>query len=553
VDFSQSGNSISDFSIIIPDVADIKIEMTKYARDVAVVGCGYWGKNLARNFYTLGALHTICDNDEDRLRELDQTYRKVKKEPAFGRVLAEKKIKGIAIATPSVTHYAMVREAMKAGKDVFVEKPLSLEVREGEELVDLATEKKRILMVGHLLEYHPAILKLKEMVVSGELGKIEYIYSSRLNLGKFRTEENILWSFAPHDISVILMLLEEMPLQVAAHGGQYLNKDITDITVTTMDFKSGTKAHIFVNWLHPFKEQKLIVIGSSKMAVFDNVVPDNKLVVYDHHIEWHGKLPVPNMKEAKPVVFEMDEPLKLECRHFLETIKTRQEPRTNGSKGLDVLRVLDACQKSLQVGGAVITIQDSRDYVHPTSLVEKPDRMGKGTKIWHFSHIMPDVTIGENCNIGQNVFIARNVKIGNNVKIQNNVSVFEGVILENDVFCGPSCVFTNIKVPRSSYSRKDMYVNTLVKNGATIGANATVICGNTIGNYALVGAGSVVTKDVPDYAIVYGNPAKIKGWICACGSKLDAGPGAFTCSVCGSEFVGREFEGRLTIERVGSC
>jgi UDP-2-acetamido-3-amino-2,3-dideoxy-glucuronate N-acetyltransferase len=524
--------------------------MSKYEKNVAVIGCGYWGKNLVRNFHALGSLHTVCDNNVQLLESLGQQYPDIHREVEFENVLADEGVKGVVIASPAATHYSLAKQAIEAGKDIFVEKPLSLEVREGEELVRLAYEKEKILMVGHLLEYHPAILKLKEMVDSGELGKIEYIYSSRLNLGKFRTEENILWSFAPHDISVILMLLDEMPVQVSAHGGQYLNRDIADVTVTAMSFTGGTKAHIFVSWLHPYKEQKLIVIGSEKMAVFDDVIPDDKLVVYDHRIEWHGKVPVPNRKDAVPVAFEMDEPLKLECRHFLETIKTRETPRTNGDKGLAVLRVLDACQKSLQIEGIVVPIQDDQYYVHPTSIVERPVNIGKGTKIWHFSHVMPDAIIGENCNIGQNTYIASNVKIGNNVKIQNNVSVFEGVILEDGVFCGPSCVFTNIKVPRSSRSQKNMFVTTLVKTGATIGANATIVCGNTIGKYALIGAGSIVTRDVPDYAMVYGSPAQIEGWVCACGHRLDIHAGNVKCSFCGTEYVGQEFEGVFRIEKV---
>jgi len=524
--------------------------MSKYPKHVAVIGCGYWGKNLVRNFHDLNSVHTICDKNGRYLDELGQLYPDTKREVKFERVLANKEINGIVIATPAVMHYSMAKQAIAADKDVFVEKPLSLEVREGEELVKLAAEKGKILMVGHLLEYHPAIIKLKDMVDSGELGRIEYIYSSRLNLGKFRTEENILWSFAPHDISVILMLLDEMPLQVSAHGGQYLNQDIADVTVTTMSFKGGTKAHIFVSWLHPYKEQKLIVIGSAKMAVFDNVAPVDKLVVYEHCIEWHGNMPVPGRKKAKPVEFDTEEPLKLECRHFLEAVQTRNTPRTNGNKGLDVLRVLDACQQSLQAEGIVVPVQDDQYFTHASSVVEKPVTIGKDTKIWHFSHIMPDAVIGENCNIGQNVYIAGNVRIGNNVKIQNNVSVFEGVVLEDDVFCGPSCVFTNIKVPRSSRSQKGMYVTTLVKRGATVGANATVICGNTIGKHALVGAGALVTRDVPDYAMVLGNPAEIKGWVCECGTRLDTGADTIKCACCGSEYVGQEFEGKLRIERV---
>lgn len=523
-------------------------------KNIAVIGCGYWGQNLVRNFAALGALHTICDSNAQTVKEFSKKYPGVKPCTDYHEVLANSDIKGIVISTPAVTHYEMTKQALLAGKDVFVEKPLSLSVPEGEELVSLSEKTDKVLMVGHLLEYHPAVVKLKELVDAGELGKINYIYSSRLNLGKFRTEENILWSFAPHDISVILLLLGEMPQQISAHGGQYLNQGVVDITVTTMSFSGDTKAHIFVSWLHPYKEQKLVVIGDKKMAVFDDVTTRNKLVLYENCVEWHNRLPVANKEEAISVDFVMDEPLKLECQHFLDCIASRQKPRTNGKKGLMVLQVLDASQKSLQREGAEVPLYDSDYYVHPTSLIEQPANIGKGTSIWHFCHVMPDVVIGSKCNIGQNVFIARNVRIGNNVKIQNNVSVYEGVVLEDDVFCGPSCVFTNVKVPRSHRPQRGKYALTLVKKGATIGANSTIICGNTIGKYSFIGAGAVVTGDVPDNALVYGNPARIQGWVCECGARLDFNrKGEVKCASCGNEYVKRETGGELSIERVISA
>ena len=198
--------------------------------NIAVIGCGYWGRNLVRNFWDLKALHALYDADEKKAKELKPLYPQVDIANELTEVFQDDSIDGIVVATPAEFHYEVAKEALLAGKDVFVEKPLSLRVREGKDLVALAEEKKRILMVGHLLEYHPGIVKLKEMVSAGELGKINYIHSTRLNLGKFRTEENILWSFAPHDISAILLLLEEMPKEVSAHGGSYLNQGIADVT-----------------------------------------------------------------------------------------------------------------------------------------------------------------------------------------------------------------------------------------------------------------------------------------------------------------------------------
>jgi UDP-2-acetamido-3-amino-2,3-dideoxy-glucuronate N-acetyltransferase len=491
-------------------------------RNIAVIGAGYWGQNLVRNFAELNALHTICDIDANALKRFETLYPDVNRDSSLASVLNSNEVEAVAISSPAALHYSMAREALLADKDVFVEKPLALQVEEAEELIRLSEERDKVLMVGHLLEYHPAVVKLKELVDSGELGKIQYIYSSRLNLGKFRTEENILWSFAPHDISIILLLLNETPTNVSAHGGCYLNPNIADVTISTLSFSSGVRAHIFVNWLNPYKEQRLVVIGDQKMAVFNDITPKDKLQLYEHKIERIDRTLVPHQQEAKPVKVTMVEPLKLECQHFLDCLISREKPKTNGRSGLRVLQVLDACQRSLEAGGKVIALSNKTDFfVHETSVVEKPSHIGEGTKIWHFCHVMPNTSIGKDCVIGQNVFIGENVNIGNNVKIENNVSIFDGVTLEDDVFCGPSCVFTNVKKPRSHISQKDKFIPTPVKKGATIGANATIICGNTIGKYALIGAGAIVTTNVPDYALVYGNPAQIRGWVCQCGAKLD--------------------------------
>ncbi len=522
-------------------------------RNIAVVGCGYWGRNLVRNFAQLGALHTICDADPKVLAQLASNYPEVNTESEYPHVLHNKEIKGVVIATPTVLHYSMGKQALLADKDTFVEKPLALKVKEGKELVELAEETDKILMVGHLLEYHPAVIRLKELVDKGEIGKLQYIYSNRLNLGKFRTEENILWSFAPHDISVILLLFNEMPQEISAHGGYYLHQDIADVTLTTMSFKDGAKAHIFVNWLHPYKEQKLVVVGDKKMAEFNDTNPKDKLLLYSHEIEWVERKPVPHPKEAKVVTVSLEEPLKLECQDFIKCMQTRSQPKVDGRKGLQVLEILASCQRSLEENGRVILLnkEERGFFIHETSITEKPCQIGDGTKIWHFSHIMPNVIIGKNCVIGQNAFIGKGVKIGDNVKIENNVSVFEGAILEEDVFCGPSCVFTNVINPRSRISRKHEFKPTLVKKGATIGANATIICGNTIGKHAFIGAGAVITKDVLNYALVYGNPAQLQGWVCECGVRLDfGGSNKIRCVQCGKEYLKQGSRGKERVERI---
>ncbi len=499
---------------------------------VAVIGSGYWGKNLVRNFHELSALACVCDSREEPLKEAQQKYG-VRTCGNLGEILDDSGIQGVVIAAPAVQHYEIARRCLLAGKDVYVEKPLALHASEGQKLVDLARQRSRILMVGHILQYHPAILELKRLIREGELGRIQYIYSSRLNLGKLRTEENILWSFAPHDIAAILYLLDEEPSSIATHGGSYLNSGLVDTTLTTCDFKSGVKAHIFVSWLHPFKEQKLAIVGGRKMAVFDDVEKERKLVLYAHRIDWLDRMPVVHKDEGVVVPLPKEEPLRRECQHFLDCIATRQTPRTDGQSGVKVLEVLEACEESLKSKGQAVEIAREKPpyFAHPTACIDEGCEIGERTKIWHFSHIMSGSKVGEGCNFGQNVVISPGVKIGNNVKIQNNVSVYTGVELEDNVFCGPSMVFTNVINPRSHIERKHEYRRTLVKEGASIGANATVVCGVTLGRYSFIGAGAVVTRDVPDYALMVGVPAERIGWVCYCGIRLPEGDD-MECPAC---------------------
>lgn len=512
---------------------------------VAVIGAGYWGKNLVRNFDQLGALAAVVDSDAGRRQAMAEAYPRASIYEDLDQVLADQAIPAVAISTPAETHSALVARCLNRGKHVFVEKPLCLEVSEGSELVRRAEEKGLVLMVGHLLHYHPAVMRLKSMVEDGQLGKLQYIYSNRLNLGKFRNEENILWSFAPHDVSVILALTGEMPEQVTSFGGNYLQSRVQDVTMSTLSFPSGVKAHIFVNWLHPFKEQKLVVVGTEGMAVFDDVAPTDKLQVYPHRIHWKHHLPVPEKVEARVIPLEKAEPLKNECAHFLECVTAGLNPRTDGREGLAVLSVLDACQQSLEMGGGVVrpglsalnVVQEQSYSVHPTAIVDEGCSIGQGSRVWHFAHIIRGSRIGDNCNLGQNVMVGPDVFVGNGVKIQNNVSVYKGVTLEDNVFCGPSMVFTNVYNPRSAISRREELRSTLVKEGASLGANCTIVCGNTVGRHAFVGAGAVVNRDVPDYALVVGNPAVQKGWMCACGIRLRFDGDATRCLACGRGYV----------------
>lgn len=328
--------------------------------NIAVIGAGHWGVNLIRVFSQLDVLHTICDFSPHRLRELAGKYPTAKLTTSLDAVLNDPAVDAVVIATPAERHYAMARSALLAGKDVFVEKPLTLHCHEAENLSFLAERQGRILMVGHLLEYHPAITRLQEMIEAGELGKLEYVYSNRLNMGRVRREENALWSFAPHDISVILLLLKQMPIQITATGGTYLQPNIADVTISTMLFDRGVRAHIFVSWLHPYKEQKLVIVGEHRMAVFDDVQRTGKLQLYEKKIdlvngEFVAGKPVPQV-----VDFPADEPLMLECQHFVDCIQTRRTPKTDGSDGWRVLKVLEASQRSLNMNGEPVQLEAPR-------------------------------------------------------------------------------------------------------------------------------------------------------------------------------------------------
>ncbi|HEY0704018.1 MAG TPA: Gfo/Idh/MocA family oxidoreductase [Candidatus Acidoferrales bacterium] len=511
---------------------------------IGVIGCGYWGRNLVRNFHQLGALRAVCDSDSARLDEMRETY-SVESTRSVDELLESDQVNAVAIAAPAAKHFQLAKKALLAGKDVFVEKPLALRTDDGEELVALARSRSRVLMVGHLLQYHPAVIELRRLIRSGELGRVEYVSSSRLNLGKLRTEEDILWSFAPHDISAILYLLDEVPTRVAAQGASYLTQPISDVTLTVLNFESGPTAHIFVSWLHPFKEQKLVIVGDRKMAVFDDTQSDRKLVLYPHRIDWVDRIPVARRAEGEVVDLPKDEPLRLECAHFIECVAARSTPRTDGENGLRVLNILHAAGQSIRDHGQPVVLSASAPavqvvpsfFAHPSAFVDEPCQIGEGTKIWHFSHVMANSRIGRRCILGQNVNIAAGVRIGDNVKIQNNVSLYTGVELEDDVFCGPSMVFTNVMTPRSHVNRKSEYQRTIVRRGASLGANCTIVCGVTIGEYSFVGAGAVVTHDVPAYALVVGVPARQIGWVCRCGVSLETSEGAGLCADCGAAYI----------------
>lgn len=504
--------------------------MTPKPKHVALIGAGYWGKNLARAFRDLGVLHTLCDSSRAILEQYDAGYEGILRSESFEAVLEDPAISKVAIAAPAALHADLARRALEAGKDVYVEKPLCLSVSEGEQLCEVAERCSRVLMVGHLLQYHPCVSALVALVRTGELGELRYIAANRLNLGIFRTHENALWSLAPHDVSVILRLAgDAVPSSVRCVGAACVSPPIADMATVTMMFENGLQAKIDVSWLSPWKEQRLVVVGTESLAVFDDTLPwPEKLRIYRGHIRRDAAgNPVAHRGPGECIAVEPREPLLVECEHFLEACSSRATPLTDGHEGLRVLRVLAAADESLKRDGAEQTLGGPASFfAHPTAVIDPRAQVGPGTKIWHFSQVMEGARLGPGCILGQNVVVSPGVAVGANVKIQNNVSLYTGLTIDDDAFLGPSCVFTNVSNPRSQVVRRSLYEQTHVHRGATIGANATIVCGTKLGRYCFVAAGAVVTRDVPDYALVVGNPARQKGWMSRHGHRLDFGSAA---------------------------
>jgi len=324
-------------------------------KNIAVIGCGYWGKNLVRNFVELGALHTICDSDPKALSKLGALYPSVSKETNIDAILDNKEIRGVVIALPSALHYPTAKKALLADKDVFVEKPLTSKSSQARELVELAEKRKRILMVGHLMLYHPAVHVLKRHIQSGDLGEIYYLYSTRVNLGQVRSDESALWRLAPHDISLFLYLLDTVPEAVSAQGISYVQQHLEDVVFITLQFPRKVLAHIHASWLDPHKIRQLTVVGSKKMAVFDDMDPEHKLRIYDQGViddynelaSASGALALRSEGVLLPIV-DLAEPLSLECHHFLECIKNRSKPLSDGKQGLEVVRILEKIEEAMK-------------------------------------------------------------------------------------------------------------------------------------------------------------------------------------------------------------
>jgi UDP-2-acetamido-3-amino-2,3-dideoxy-glucuronate N-acetyltransferase len=316
--------------------------MTEMSKpQVAVIGCGYWGKNLVRNFAEIGALRAVIDSDPSAAAREAEKYQAVAL--SLESALADPEIKGIAVAAPAELHAEIALKAFAAGKHVFVEKPIALTLEDAQKMKAAAEMAERSLMVGHLLQYHPAFETLLGLVRKGELGRLRYAYSNRLSLGKFRTEENALWSFAPHDVSMLLALFGEEPASVRGTGGAYVTEGVEDEYRLDLTFEDGRHAHVFASWLHPFKEHRLVVVGDKAMAVFeDSLAGADKLRLYRHIVETSGRTPEPKKAEAEPIPYPASEPLRSECEHFLACCAGKTTPRTDAAEAIAVLKVLKA-------------------------------------------------------------------------------------------------------------------------------------------------------------------------------------------------------------------
>jgi UDP-2-acetamido-3-amino-2,3-dideoxy-glucuronate N-acetyltransferase len=512
------------------------------SKRVCVVGAGRWGANHIRTLDELGCLAGIVESDEATLRRIHDAYPDA---AAFDdiRQAAGGGFDGYTIATPARTHFELARFLISHGRHVLVEKPLALTAAEARQLVELARQHGVNLMVGHVLLFHPAIRKMKELVQAGKIGKPQYLYSNRLNLGTVRTEENILWSFAPHDISIFQDLIGAAPAAVESRGGAFVQPHIHDSTLTILRYPDNVVGHIFVSWLHPFKEHRLVVIGSKGMLSFEDSSGERNLLFYEKGIDWIQGEPIKRDGPTEVIPYERKPPLTAELEYFIEHLDGRPIEIADGRNGVEILEILERATASLlspaRPAAEHVGPAPSGDYfVHPTSVVDEHAAIGTGTKVWHFAHVQSGARIGRNCTLGQNVNIGNNVRIGDHVKIQNNVSVYEGVELEDYVFCGPSMVFTNILDPRCKYPQGggQHYRKTLVREGASIGANATILCGHTIGRHAFIAAGAVVTSDVPDYALMVGVPARRTGWACECGEVLPRFADGVDCPRCGLKY-----------------
>ncbi len=507
-------------------------------RQIAVIGCGKLAKELIKVFNELGVLKSVCDANISNLSCHDENLNNLQTSTSFDDILMDPSITGIVIAHPFENHGDLARKALIAKKHVYLCRPLVVVDETKKELLSLAKMHNRILMVGKNLSKYPAYTFLKEIVSSGELGTLKSIYSSRLSTGAIGHDENILWSFSPQYISMIIGLAGQMPEFVAATGANYYHSNMADLTSSFMHFPSGLRAHSFVSWLHSEKEQKLVLVGDKKIAVFHHKqTPGQKLYIYPHQISWDTNIPVPQKTKADIVNIYPNELLHDDCQSFLNKITDQSTYAEISKEGEHVLEVLNASQLSANQDGKKIYL--SRDQ-HPikgyaTSPVFDPllmeDRVGKiitfvdikkslKPEFMASYQFQDDIQRASQENEVSFLPFQHLTEDGKGCRINNNISIYKDLILESELHNHSSQDFSTTHAEDSLTSARNDVQLTIIKKGATLGANCTIARGRTVGEYAYVGAGAVVLDDVPAHALVVGNPAKIKGWLCRCGNRL---------------------------------
>jgi UDP-2-acetamido-3-amino-2,3-dideoxy-glucuronate N-acetyltransferase len=430
---------------------------------LGLIGCGKWGKNLAREFDNLKILTQICDinkpNDFDHIQFTND----------WNKLLNDVDI--ICIALPANLHYKYAKEALLLNKDVFIEKPMTLHKEEAQELVNIAKNNNKIIFVGHIMHYNPGIIKLKELLISE---KIKSITTTRYITTKI---DNPLWDLAPHDISLCNKIINGKISKIKHINNDNINKLIFDIDEVNVNINVGSSM--------PYKEQKIIIICEKSIIIFDDV--EKKLWYNNNEIKFNNEMPLTN-----------------ECKEFIKCCQNRTNPLTNGQEGLNVISILDQCRNV--------------DYYYDkTAIIDDKSIIGKNSKIWHNSHITSEAIIGNECNIGQGCYIAG--IIGNNCRVQNNVNIYKGVICGNNVFFGPNCTTTNDITPRAKYPHQN-YVETIIEDDVSIGAGAVIRCGIKLGRGCFIGCGSVVVKNCEEYGLYVGNPAKKIGKVDEGGKRI---------------------------------
>lgn len=485
---------------------------------LALLGVGRWGRNLLRLLYERQVLHTVWTQHPAKHIDLQKAYPGLRWTGDLETVWQEESLSAVVIATPASTHPTLVEAALRAGKSVFCEKPVAFSAAQLRHLIELSQQQKKLFMGGHVLHYHPAIEHIQTFLQEGRLGRLLYIHSERTSLGRFPLAEDALWGLAIHDLALVLTLLGTQPETSTIQGQAALTPTQAETVWIHMHFPHGIRVQIYASWLSPERRRRLTLVGTEGMLVFSEEGPAPTLLHYPHQVQWkQGYTATLSVGELVEVPLPTIEPLSAEIDDFLRCLQTGEAPRTAAPTLLAATALAEKLHRQL-----FPEAESPKPYfVHPTALIDEEVEIGEGTKIWHFSHILRGSRIGKNCVLGQNVVVGPFVRVGNNCKIQNNVSLYYGVELEDGVLCGPSCVFTNDKYPRAFIERRNEFLQTRVKQGATLGANATIMCGTTIGRFAMVGAGAVVTQDVPDHALVLGNPARQVGWVCECGETLE--------------------------------